>query len=225
MIDGLTRAWNEWVAALAEPLWGGAPTLFVMTVVAAAIAGVLWAYWPAWLPWHWRWSRSSKAPRRRRDHEDRLGRPRLRLRWRLWWRRSRRTRTPPAEREPLADDRIPDLPSQVLAVSADELAAAGRYAEAVRERLRSMIRGLIERDLLPASPGWTVMELARAGGRNRPELAASLDAAAAIFSDIWYGLRPATADDDAAMREHAAAVAALVAAEPVPAGTAQGRPQ
>jgi hypothetical protein len=99
----------------------------------------------------------------------------------------------------------------VLALSADELAAAGRWAEAVRERLRAILRGLIERELVPSSPGWTVMELVRAAGRSRGDLSAPLDAAAAIFSEIWYGLRPATAEDDAAMRAHAAAVAALVA--------------
>jgi hypothetical protein len=76
-----------------------------------------------------------------------------------------------------------------------------------------MVRGLIERDILPSSPGWTVMELARAGGRARPAMAEALNAAASVFSEIWYGLRPATAADDAAMRTYATAVAA-VAAEP-----------
>jgi hypothetical protein len=118
---------------------------------------------------------------------------------------------------------MPDLPAEVLALTADQLAAAGRYAEAVRERLRAMLRGLIERDLLPASPGWTVMELAAAGRRVRPALSGPLGAAAELFSEIWYGLRPATAEDDAAMRGHADAVAA-VAAAPDPAPATAGRP-
>jgi hypothetical protein len=84
-----------------------------------------------------------------------------------------------------------------------------------------MLRELIERGLLPASPGWTVMELAAAGARTRSALAGPLGAAAGIFSEIWYGLRPATADDDAAMRTHAAAVTAVaVESEPTPARTA-----
>jgi hypothetical protein len=46
--------------------------------------------------------------------------------------------------------------------------------------------------------------------------------AARVFSEIWYGLRTATAQDDAAMRGYAAAVAS-VAALPEPAVTS-GRP-
>lgn len=219
-MDAVTRSWNEWIAAIA--VWGGVPMLFILSMLVAAAVGLLWAYWPLWWP---SWRGSSKD----RDPRDRIGRPRgwrLRLRWRLRWRRRRRARAEPAEGERLPDDQVPDLPAEVLALSADELAAAGRYAEAVRERLRAMLRSLIERDLLPSSPGWTVMELASAGGRGRPALAASFDAAARIFSEIWYGLRPATADDDAAMRGHAAAVAAA-AVEPAPTGlaaAAAGRP-
>lgn len=220
--DGLTRAWNEWLAAVAEPVWGGVPMLFVLSLVAALVIGLLWAFWPAWLPTRWRWFRRRGA-RGSREREPRPGRWRLRFRWRLRWRRRRRGAPVTVEGEPLPDDEVPDLPAAVLALSADELATAGRYAEAVRERLRAMLRGLIERNLLPASPGWTVMELARAGGRARTGLAAPLDEAARIFSEIWYGLRPATAEDDAAMRVHAAAVAA-VAAEPEPEALATANP-
>jgi hypothetical protein len=121
---------------------------------------------------------------------------------------------------------VPDLPAEVLAMTADELAAAGRYAEAVRERLRSMLRLLIERGILPASPGWTVMELAGAARRARPALAGPLSDAADVFSKIWYGLRPATEQDDAAMRSHAAEVARVAdapALQPTPASAAGSR--
>ena len=93
-----------------------------------------------------------------------------RLRWR-WRRRRRRARMPPRRAE-LAPDELPDLPAAVLALTADQLAAAGRYAEAVRERLRAMVAELIESGLIPASPGWTVTELA-AAGRRAPAGAAS----------------------------------------------------
>ena len=218
-MDGLTRVWNEWIAAVADPLYGGVASLFLLTVLAALIVGALWAYLPSWLASRGRSTGSSRdrSPNRRRDGTERRRRWRLRLRWRLrWWRRRRPVVEEPTP-EPLPDDQVPDLPAEVLVLSADELAAAGRYAEAVRERLRAMLRSLIERGLLPSSPGWTVMELARAGGRARPALADPLAAAATVFSEIWYGLRPATADDDAAMRRHADAVAAVVAAEPIPA--------
>jgi hypothetical protein len=113
----------------------------------------------------------------------------------------------------------------VLALSADELAAAGRYAEAVRERLRSILRGLIERGLLPSSPGWTVMELAGAGARVRPTLSGPLGGAAQVFSDIWYGLRTATAADDTAMRGYAESVAAVSSAPEPATPAAAGRSQ
>ncbi len=213
MIDVLTRAWNEWIAILAAPVRGGVPTLIILSLVAAAIVAVLWYFWPLWLPSNWGMPRARE--RERRDGTVEPGRRRLRLRWRLRWRRRRR-RTGEDEPELLPDDEVPDLPAEVLTLTADQLAAAGRYAEAVRERLRAIVRGLIERDVLPSSPGWTVMELARAGGLARPQMSGALNAAAGVFSEIWYGLRPATAEDDAAMRTYAAAVAA-VAAEPAAA--------
>ena len=218
-MDDVTRAWDEWLAGVSDSVGLDVTTLTVLSVAAALLFGLAWYFWPAWLPSRWSWRR--RAGRQKAAERGDPGRRRLgRLRWRLRWRRRRRDG---AQEEPaqLADDEVPDLPAEVLALTADELAAAGRYAEAVRERLRSMLRGLIERDLLPPSPGWTVMELAAAGARVRPGLAAPLGGAARIFSEIWYGLRPATADDDAAMREHASSVAA-VAAAPEPAA-ATGR--
>lgn len=216
-MDGLTRAWNEWIAAVADPLYGGVVTLFLLSVLAALVIGVLWAFLPSWLAARGGSTGSGRERSRRRGDRDRRRRWRLRLRWRLRWRRRRRPVVVEGEPERLPDDQVPDLPAEVLVLSADDLAAAGRYAEAVRERLRAMLRSLIERGLLPASPGWTVMELVRAAGRTRPALADPLGAAAAIFSEIWYGLRPATAEDDAAMRRHAAALAAVVADESTPA--------
>jgi hypothetical protein len=220
VIDRLTRAWNEWLSTIVDSLWGGVYTLMLITLVAAIIVGLLWAYWPAWLPSNWRRGRE-RDRRAAREKSARPGRLRLRLRWR--WRRRRRRGRADDESTRLPDDEVPDLPAEVLALTADELAAAGRWAEAVRERLRAILRGLIERDLLPSSPGWTVMELARAGGRARPELSGPLDAAAATFSEIWYGLREATAEDDAAMRVHAAAVTAMVARAETSVASA-GRP-
>ena len=211
----MSRSLDEWVAAVADLVGLSVPTMIVLSLLFVALVGALWYSWPAWLPTRWSW-RSRKAPRQRkaRSRGNRLGR----LRWRWRWRRRRRD-TPEPEPE-LADDQVPDLPAEVLALTADQLAQAGRYAEAVRERLRAMLRALMERDLLPISPGWTVMELAAAGARARPAMATPLRAAAALFSEIWYGLRPATAEDDAAMRSHAAQVAAAAALEPARAGSA-----
>jgi hypothetical protein len=84
--------------------------------------------------------------------------------------------------------------------SADGHAAAGRWAEAVRDRLRAIITGLEERTLLEPRPGRTADEAAADAGAVVPECAADLRAAARVFDDIWYGARPADARHDALLR-------------------------
>ncbi len=215
-MSGPTRIWNEMVAALADLVRGGVPSLVFISFVAALLVALGWYFWPSWLPWHWRLRDRPSGSRTERRTGWR-GRFRLgALRWRL----RRRRRTAAVEEEPpdLPADLLPDLPADVLTLTADQLAAAGRYAEAVRERLRAVVRDLIERGVLPHSPGWTVTELAAAAGRARPPLAQPLAGAVGVFSDIWYGLRPATVDDDAAMRRYAEAIVRELVAAPAPAG-------
>jgi Domain of unknown function (DUF4129) len=67
------------------------------------------------------------------------------------------------------------------------------WAEAIRERLRAIVRDLEERDLLEPRLGRTAHEAALDAGRALPELAADLLRAAGMFDDVWYGGRPATA--------------------------------
>ena len=43
-------------------------------------------------------------------------------------------------------------------------------------------------------------ELAREAGTARPTVDVPLTTATEIFSEIWYGQRPATGDDDGRMR-------------------------
>ena len=149
-----------------------------------------------WGRWRFRWAR-------------------WRLRWRWRWRRRRDT--PAGEEEPeLAPDELPDLPAVALVLSADELAAQGRYKEAVRERLRAIVRELVERQVVDYRPGWTVTELAAMAGQARPATATPLAAASEVFSSIWYGQADATASHDAAMRVHADQVR-VVLSERVPA--------
>src|SRR5690606_31612112 len=88
---------------------------------------------------------------------------------------------PEPEPEPAADH-LPAVAAEVLVLSADELAAQGRFAEAVRERLRAIVRELVDRGVVDNRPGWTVTELAALAGSARPELLASLVAATDIFS-------------------------------------------
>jgi hypothetical protein len=208
------RWWNELVAAVADITPGGVPVLALILFGLAAITALALYYWPRWLPWRWarRRGRSGSRWGRFRLRRPRFAWPRLgslRWRWRLRWRRRSRAADEPADDLPA--DELGDLPADVLALTADQLAAAGRFAEAVRERLRAIVRDLIERGVLPYTPGWTVMELAAAAAAARPSLAPPLRAAAELFSEIWYGQRPADASDDAAMREHAQRTQAVLA--------------
>jgi hypothetical protein len=83
---------------------------------------------------------------------------------------------------------------------ADEHAAAGRFAEAVRERMRAIVRELETRGVLDPRPGRTADEVARDAGAVVPTIAADLRAAAGVFDEVWYGGRPATPQSDALMR-------------------------
>jgi hypothetical protein len=215
------RGWNELLAALADKVTGGVPMLMFLSLLAALLVALGWYFWPRWLPWNWRWRKGSGRGGRSRTETGWRGRFRfgaLRWRWRLRWRRRRKSAE---ESTDLPADQLPDLPAEVLVLTADQLAAAGRYAEAVRERLRAMLRLLIERGLLPHSPGWTVTELANEAGRSRPTLAPSLRGAVGVFSEIWYGLRPARVEDDHAMRAYADELSrqAAILATPVGGGS------
>jgi hypothetical protein len=93
------------------------------------------------------------------------------------------------------------VPVATFLSRADQFAAQGRFAEAVRERLRAVVRLLVDRRVIDHHPGWTVTELAAEAGRAAPATDRPLGAAGTIFSDIWYGAKAATADDDSRMKE------------------------
>ena len=85
--------------------------------------------------------------------------------------------------------------------AADAHAAAGAWAEAVRERLRAVVRSLEERAVLDERAGRTADEAAAEAGRALPGCAAGLRAAAVLFDEIWYGGRPAGPESYAALRD------------------------
>jgi len=85
--------------------------------------------------------------------------------------------------------------------AADAHAAAGAWAEAVRERLRAVVRSLEERAVLDERPGRTADEAAAEAGRALPSCAAGLGSAAVLFDEIWYGGRPAGPESYAALRD------------------------
>ena len=76
---------------------------------------------------------------------------------------------------------------------AEEAVAQGRYAEAVRERLRAVVRELEARGVLDSRPGRTAGEVARDAGAVVPRLTGPLQHAALTFDQIWYGQRVADA--------------------------------
>jgi hypothetical protein len=185
------RWWNEVVAVVGTIL--PLPTVVLCLFVLATIVALLWYFFPRWIPRRW--------PRFRRPRFS-WRRPTWRFAWRKpSWRRRRAAE--PELLEPVEGDEVPELPASTFADLADRLAAEGRFAEAIRERLRGMVRELIERGVLEHRPGWTVTELAAVAVGRRPQVAGPLNAAGLIFSDVWYGGRPAGAEEYGRMRAHA----------------------
>jgi Domain of unknown function (DUF4129) len=76
--------------------------------------------------------------------------------------------------------------------AAERHAAAGQWAEAIRERLRAIARDLEERVILEPRPGRTAYELAAEAAVALPGFAGELRSAARVFDDVWYGERPAS---------------------------------
>jgi len=86
-----------------------------------------------------------------------------------------------------------------LRADAERFAAAGAWAEAVRARLRALVRDLEERGLVDVRPGRTADEIAVDAGRALPSVSADLRAGARLFDDVWYGGRTADAQTYARM--------------------------
>ncbi|MEX5633613.1 DUF4129 domain-containing protein [Parafrankia sp. FMc2] len=101
------------------------------------------------------------------------------------------------------------LTADQLRALGDAQAERGDFADAVRTRLRAVARMLEERTLIDLRPGRTAGELvsdlraATAGGAATRVTAGgasgdpvgALSAAVEVFSEIWYGGRPATRHD------------------------------
>jgi hypothetical protein len=77
--------------------------------------------------------------------------------------------------------------------AADAAAARGDHAEAVRERLRAVVRSLEERGILDQRPGRTALEVSAEAAKTVPALAEPLRRGAVTFERIWYGGQPADA--------------------------------
>jgi hypothetical protein len=166
----MTRAWDEAAAAVFDVVPPG-PLLLILLLVAAVI-GALWYWFPIWVP-----RRLPRLPRRVRK------RPSL------------REVPEPRERKPSHEPAA--VPDPTLA---DRLAAEGRYAEAIRQRLRDTLGELVAARMIPPQPGWTAAELAAMAAAQRPSVARPLGGATELFAEIWYGSQPATQAHDQHMR-------------------------
>lgn len=90
---------------------------------------------------------------------------------------------------------------------AQQFGDAGEWALAVREWLRAIARELEQRGVLDPRPGRTAAELCREAGAQLPALIDDLSTATSTFDAVWYGGRPATADDEHLLRSLDARVA------------------
>lgn len=86
-------------------------------------------------------------------------------------------------------------------VLAEQAAAEGRWADAVRERLRAVVRDLEARGVLDERPGRTAGEVARDAGSAVPAAADDLRRAAHVFDEVWYGGRAADSSSYAVLVE------------------------
>jgi hypothetical protein len=109
----------------------------------------------------------------------------------------------PVRRAARTDDSDVDLhstlSSEALREQAEEFARRGAYAEAVRARLRAAVRMLEEKGVLDPRPGRTAGEIVTEVARTAPQAAEPLREAVTVFSEIWYGERPATQASYAAL--------------------------
>jgi hypothetical protein len=178
----VTRVWDEFAAAVFDVV--PPQVLLLLLLAVAGLTGALWYWYPAWVP--------TRLPRM----------PRLRMpRWRLP--RWRRTRKPKTARKAKTKVEPVFAPTVVLAdgtLLADRLAAEGRYAEAIRQRLRDVVGDLTAAGVVAPLPGTTAAEVAAAAAAQRPAVAGSLAGATDLFSEIWYGNRPALPAHDERMR-------------------------
>jgi hypothetical protein len=199
----VTRSYDEFLAGVFDHL---SPSLVALILLVVAVAaGVLWYTYPAWLGIRLR---------------VRIRWPRLRLRWPAWrWprfsRRPRRDKVRAGKREPEPAARTPEpdpepRPSASPLSLADRLAAEGRYAEAIRERLRESVTVLSRYGVIAPAPAWTAHEVAARASANHPAVARPLSGATGIFSEVWYGRRPAGPDQDAVMRRLTAEIKAVL---------------
>ncbi|GAA2464313.1 hypothetical protein Ahu01nite_008460 [Winogradskya humida] len=177
-MGAVTRVWDEFVASVFDHISPG--LLLLLMLAAAGLLGSLWYWYPRWIPRRW---------------------PRL-PRWEKRAKRAKAKKTPAPkpkkqQEEPIFEPQVV-LPNGMLL--ADRLASEGRYAEAIRQRLRDVVGDLTAAGVVSPLPGTTAAEVAASAAQQRPAVAAPLGGATDLFSEVWYGDRPAERVHDDHMR-------------------------
>jgi Domain of unknown function (DUF4129) len=188
------RRFTELVAAWDDIF--SLPLTWLLMIIGAIIGGLLWFFWPRW------WNALARMRSRGGSRKGRKGR------------KTRDVSAEELDELSASDEELPEVEPVVFLALADRYAAEGRFAEAVRERLRAMVRELVDRGVITHRPGWTVTELAQEAGASRPPVAPSMRDASGIFSDIWYAKRPASSEHDGRMKALASQVHEAVVREP-----------
>ncbi|MBB2947432.1 hypothetical protein FB565_007200 [Actinoplanes lutulentus] len=170
----MTRGYDAWIADVLDVIPGR--TLLLGLFLITLVGSVLWYSFPAWVPRRWpsfRLPALPRLPRRRRKKST-----------------SNSDQKPPSVR----------VKAPSFQPDANVLASEGRYDEAIRQRLRDTVIDLTRAGVVSPEPGTTVAELADVTALNQPVAAPAMDAAAALFSEVWYGRREAGPSHDEHMR-------------------------
>ncbi|SDS96596.1 DUF4129 domain-containing protein [Actinoplanes derwentensis] len=170
------RAYEELLGELFTVVPPPLMLLILLAVTALVAAG--WYFFPAWIP--------RRLPR-------------------FTWRRQRKPRTKRIKRAKRSTEKqatsSPETVKQTRSSLADQLAGQGRYAEAIRERLRDTVADLTRAGVIDPEPGTTAAELTTDATTGRPGVGPALTGATGLFSGVWYGRAPAGPGDDQRMRE------------------------
>ncbi|GGN87983.1 hypothetical protein GCM10010112_71080 [Actinoplanes lobatus] len=189
------RGYDEFLGRVFEVIPPGLMLLILLAVTGLVAA--LWYWHPAWVSWRlprFTWKKPS---------------------WKRWRRKKKAKhgkKKEPVLKSAKADKKRKETkaPALVRQSTADRLASEGRYAEAIRERLRDTVADLTRAGVIDPEPGTTAAELTTAASTGRPRLSPPLTGATGLFSEIWYGHRPAGRGEDEKMREMTAEVRAAL---------------
>ncbi|GIE28241.1 hypothetical protein Ait01nite_012860 [Actinoplanes italicus] len=184
------RGYDEFIGRIFDTVPPAVMLLILLAVTGLIAAG--WYWWPAWVPRRW----------------PRLRMPRLRLPRIKRRKKARHSQQPVTRAAATRGKPAEPAPAGAALSLADRLAAEGRYAEAIRERLRDTVTVLTRAGVVAPEPGTTAHEITTEAGTGRPGVAPALTSATGLFSEVWYGHRPAGRPEDDRMRDLTAEVRA-----------------